>query len=122
MTRRAVVTTARYRSRMSRISTIGNVAGQTFLTFYCGELPVDALVREAGHEPSGYFWEGLVEYVAPQVVERVQLDSEAGMFSAAGDRADLELLAAELEPLLAGHRDVRVVIADAERDGHTLDS
>jgi hypothetical protein len=30
----------------------------------------------AGHEPNGYFWEGLVTYLAPTLPERVYLTFE----------------------------------------------
>jgi len=35
-----------------------DVAGSSSLLFECGDLPADAAVLAAGHEPNGYFWEG----------------------------------------------------------------
>lgn len=76
--------------------------GSFSLTFYCGELPADAAIAAAGHEPNGYFWEGMVRYVSPQLAGQLELDSEAGMFAANGDRSTLE----EVETLLAPYLEV----------------
>jgi hypothetical protein len=41
-----------------------DVAGSSSLLFGCGNLPADAAVLAAGHEPNGYFWEGVLQYLA----------------------------------------------------------
>lgn len=45
----------------------------------------DESIASAGHEPNGYFWEGVVQYLAPELAEQLELDSEAGMFAAEGE-------------------------------------
>jgi hypothetical protein len=37
-----------------------DLAGSSSLTFECGNLPADAAVFAAGHEPNGCFWEEVV--------------------------------------------------------------
>jgi hypothetical protein len=59
------------------------------LTFECGDLPADAAVVAAGHVPNGYFWEGIVQYLAGGLLSQVELDPETDMFCATGDRAVL---------------------------------
>ena len=61
-----------------------DVAGSSSLTFACGDLPADAAVIAAGHEPNGYFWEGVAQYIAAGLLSQVELDCEAGMFCARG--------------------------------------
>src|SRR5215467_12558274 len=41
-----------------------DVADSASLTFECGYLPADAAIFATGHQPNGYFWEGVVEYLA----------------------------------------------------------
>lgn len=106
---------------MPNLSTISEYDGQYSMTFGCGELPADAGVVAAGHEPNGYFWEGLASYVAPELVERVELDSEGGAFFAEGSLEDLEQLQARLEPLLVSPDTVRELVGRAEADGVEFD-
>ncbi|MEU0625358.1 Imm51 family immunity protein [Streptomyces rubiginosohelvolus] len=58
--------------------------GEHSLTWDVGGLAADAAVVAAGHEPNGYFWEGLVRFASPNIVEHVDFDSKAGMFCAVG--------------------------------------
>ena len=74
-----------------------DVAGSSSLLFGCGNLPADAAVLAAGHEPNGYFWEGVLQYLAGGPLTRVELDPESGMFCARGDRGVLDQLREELE-------------------------
>jgi len=62
-----------------------NVAGSCSLTFACGNLPADVAVFAAGHEPNGYFWEGVAEYLAGGLLAQLELDPEADLFCARGD-------------------------------------
>lgn len=106
---------------MTQLSQILDGGGDYTLTFYCDDLPADEAISACGHEPNGYFWEGVAAYLDPTLAARLELDSEAGMFSAAGARADLEWLQAKLEPLLSGEGDIRALITGAERDGFEFD-
>jgi hypothetical protein len=101
--------------------TLDDIGGQWSLRFYTGELPVDEAVTEAGHEPNGYFWEGIVQFAWPQVADELELDSEAGMFAAYGERGDLEALRDALAPVLEDEAAVRDLIERAEADGFELD-
>jgi hypothetical protein len=100
---------------------IRDIDGSISLTFYCGELPADEAVRAVGHEPNGYFWEGLVQYLAPTLAEQVELDSEAGMFAAGGDRAVLQQIRALIDPYLDDGARVAAAIRQAEASGFQFD-
>ena len=50
----------------------------------CGDLPADVAVFAARREPNGYFWEGVVQYLAGSLLSQVELDPEAGSFFARG--------------------------------------
>lgn len=91
------------------------------LTVNGGDLRADAAVATSGHEPNGYFWEGVVTYLAPELVDRVELDSEAGMFSAMGETVELERLRDALEPLLDDGPKAAVLIERAEAGGFQFD-
>ena len=86
-----------------------------------GALPADAAVLAAGHQPNGYFWEGVVEYVTPGLLAQVELDPEAGMFCARGDRAVLGQLREELEQYLGDPERVALLIREAEASGFQFD-
>ena len=90
------------------------------LSFDC-DTPVDHVVLEAGDEPNGHFWETVAAFVAPTVVEQVELDSEGSMFSASGKRRHLKRLRDELEPLLVDEDRLRAVLAEARRQGFTIE-
>lgn len=98
-----------------------DIDGSIGLTFYCGELPADEAIIAAGHEPNGYFWEGMVQYLAPELAEQLELDSEAGMFAANGERALLEQLRALVDPYLDDGERVAVTIREAEASGFQFD-
>ncbi len=98
-----------------------DVAGSSSLTFACGELPADAAIFAAGHEPNGYFWEGVVEYLAGSLLSRIELDPEAGMFCARGDRALLAQLREELAGYLDDPERIARLIREAEASGFQFD-
>jgi hypothetical protein len=98
-----------------------DVAGSASLTFGCGDLPADAAVFAAGHEPNGYFWEGVVEYLAGGQALQVELDCEAGMFCARGDRVLLGQLRDELEGYLDDPDRIAQLIREAEASGFQFD-
>jgi hypothetical protein len=98
-----------------------DVAGSSSLTFNCGELPADDAITAAGHEPNGYFWEGMVRYLARDLAEGIELDSEAGMFAAHGDRSTLEQLQLLIDPYLEDGARVAATIRQAEESGFQFD-
>jgi hypothetical protein len=103
------------------LSRILEVNGEHSLAFDCGDLPADAAVSASGHEPNGYFWEGAVTLLAPELIPGLELDSEAGMFCAVGSRSDLERLQLLIEPVLASPEAVRAVIERAASEGFEFD-
>lgn len=86
-------------------------------TFYAGELPVDETIVAAGHEPNGYFWEGMLRYLEPDLAEHVELDSEGGMFAAFGRRRHMKHVRSVLAPYLVDSGLVADTVAAAEREG-----
>jgi Immunity protein 51 len=100
---------------------IFDVAGSSSLTFGCGDLPVDAAVLAAGHEPNGYFWEGAVQYLAAGLASQVELDCEAGMFCARGDRAVLGQLRDELQGYIDDPGRLAHLVSEAETSGFQFD-
>ena len=78
---------------------IETAPGDYSLLLDAGTTEVDGVIEGLGHEPNGYFWEGvahfLVSTAAPALESRFAYDSEGGMFCAHGtDRQALEDLAA----------------------------
>ncbi|BBH18572.1 hypothetical protein Back2_28590 [Nocardioides baekrokdamisoli] len=102
-------------------SQILDIASEHSLTFYCGDLPADPAVVAAQHEPNGYFWEGVATFVAPEIADRLDLDSEAGMFSASGSKTDCQALQAVLEPLIGSSEAISGVITRANEAGFEFD-
>ncbi|MGK5543396.1 Imm51 family immunity protein [Streptomyces sp. URMC 127] len=91
------------------------------LTLDAGGLVVDGAVAAAGHEPNGYFWEGLVRFAWPDIAERLDFDSEAGMFCAIGSSSDLARLKTALESVITSPEAVREIIARGETSGFEFD-
>lgn len=100
---------------------IHHISGTFVLSFYTDELPVIEALRAAGYEPHGYFWESVVRYLAPDLADALELDSEAGMFSAGGSRAHLEQLRDLIAPVLDDPALAAEVVGRAESDGFPLD-
>ena len=106
---------------MPKHTKLQDIDGSISLTFYCGELPADEAIGAAGHEPNGYFWEGVVQFLAPALADQVELDSEAGMFAAVGDRAVLEQIQALVDPYLDDGERIAATIGEAEASGFQFD-
>ncbi|GAA4887966.1 Imm51 family immunity protein [Streptomyces coeruleoprunus] len=101
--------------------TLHDVDGEHSLTLATGDVAADAAVVAAGHEPSGYFWEGLVQFAWPDLAERLDFDSEGGMFCALGTMSDLARLKTALEPVISSPGAVREIVARAETAGFEFD-
>jgi hypothetical protein len=91
------------------------------IVFACGDLSVDDAVRATGHEPNGYFWESVARYGAPAAVAGLDVDCEAGMFAAYGDRDQLEAVRTALKPYLTDAARVTELITRAEAEGFEFD-
>lgn len=93
--------------------TLDEYDGVISLTFDCGRLPADPAVVAAGHTPNGYFWAGVAQYAAPGLASQIELDCEAGMFCAYGDRPHLAQLREALSPYLEDPARTARLIAEA---------
>lgn len=102
-------------------SQIRELGGEYSLIFHCGGLPADAAVTASGHEPNGYFWEGIATLLAPDVIEHLDMDSDPDTFRATGLRSDLEDLRHRLEPVVSSADAVRALLRRAEREGFEFD-
>lgn len=73
---------------MEPLRRIETSPGTFSLLLDVGTTDVDDVVEELGHEPNGYFWEGvaqlLVDTEAPGLAGRVKYDPEGSMFVAYG--------------------------------------
>lgn|SRR5689334_21728036 len=91
------------------------------IVFACGALAVDEAVRAAGHEPNGYFWESVARFGAPAAVAGLDVNCEADLFAAYGDRDLLEQLGKALRPYLNDRARVTDLIKRAEAEGFEFD-
>ncbi|HEY1179049.1 MAG TPA: Imm51 family immunity protein [Phytomonospora sp.] len=111
---------------MDPMKLVETTPGKFSLLLNAGDTQVDELVEGLGHEPNGYFWEGVARLVVnaadPGLEKRFSYDPEGGMFCAYGtDRAALEALAALMLPLTADGDRMRDLIAAAEAEGFEFD-
>ncbi|MFE7546685.1 Imm51 family immunity protein [Streptomyces gardneri] len=95
--------------------------GESSLTLNAGGLAADAAVAAAGHEPNGYFWEGLVQFAWPDIAEGLDFDSEAGMFCAVGSSSELARLKTALGSVITSPEAVRDIIGRAQASGFEFD-
>lgn len=91
------------------------------ISFTCGEQPADAAVIAAGHEPNGYFWEGVVGFLDDELADALDLDSEGGMFCAYGTAEQVTRLHSLLAPLVESPEAITAFIARAEDGGGEFD-
>ncbi|WP_432994047.1 Imm51 family immunity protein [Dactylosporangium sp. CA-233914] len=100
--------------------------GNYSLLLNAGSTAVDEVVEELGHEPNGYFWEGVAQLlVATEVSElegRFAYDPEGGMFVAYGaDRPALEQLGAAMSEVAGDADRMRRIVALAAERGFEFD-
>ncbi len=111
---------------MTPLKLIETDPGRYSLLLDAGDTSVDGLIEELGHEPNGYFWEGiaelLVEHEATELGGRFDYDPEGGMFCAYGtDRAALEELGALMAAVANDANRTRELMALAEATGFEFD-
>ncbi|MEV6984565.1 immunity 51 family protein [Sphaerisporangium sp. NPDC051017] len=111
---------------MHPLRLIESTPGKYSLLLDAGTTQVDNVIEELGHEPNGYFWEGvaqvLVSTEAPALEGRFSYDPEGGMFCAYGtDRGALEELGTRMAAIATDADRMRRLIADAEADGFEFD-
>ncbi|SCE97737.1 Imm51 family immunity protein [Micromonospora mirobrigensis] len=100
--------------------------GEYSLTLAAGTTEVDDLISELGHEPNGYFWEGIVELLVstevPALDGRFVSDPEGGAYFATGeDRQALDELAVLLRAVAADRDRLRRLVAHARATGLEFD-
>ncbi|MFD2765897.1 Imm51 family immunity protein [Micromonospora eburnea] len=111
---------------MRPLRLVETTPGNYSLLLDAGTTTVDEVIEELGHEPNGYFWEGvaqlLVSTEAPDLAARFDYDPEGGMFCAYGtDRPALEELAARMAAVATDADRVRQLVATAAANGFEFD-
>ncbi|RKS79883.1 immunity protein 51 of polymorphic toxin system [Actinomadura pelletieri DSM 43383] len=111
---------------MTPLRLVETRSGKFSLLLDAGTTKVDGLVAQLGHEPNGYFWEGVARFLvkteAPDLDGRFSYDPEAGMFCAYGeDRAALQELAEVMLAVIADGDRMRGLVASAESSGFEFD-
>ena len=81
---------------MSDRMSLGEIEGSHSLSFACGGLPVDDVVAAAGHEPNGYFWEGVAQLVAPDLMAQLDPRDRYAVFEVKGKGRSRDDIAREL--------------------------
>ena len=107
---------------MDSIEVTETAPGEYSLSLEAGTTDVDDMIAELGHEPNGYFWEGIVELLmrteAPAIEGRFSSDPEGGAFFAYGnDRAVLDDLAVRLGAVVSDRDRLRKLMEFAEASG-----
>lgn len=105
---------------MADVMRLDKIDGEYSLRFECST-PADGVVLTAGDEPNGHFWETVAAFIAPSIIDKLELDSEGSMFAAYGKRRHLRRLQRVLEPLTEDPQKLREVLGNAQRAGFTIE-
>ncbi|RDH12625.1 Imm51 family immunity protein, partial [Tsukamurella pulmonis] len=105
--------------RMEPLRMLQTAPGAHSLILVADGTPSDEAVRALGHEPNGYFWQGIGErLLAGAMAEDIAFDSEAGMFAARSDDPEaLTVLGTAMAAVVNDPARLREVVAAAEADG-----
>ncbi|MFC5753799.1 immunity 51 family protein [Actinomadura rugatobispora] len=111
---------------MSPLKLIETSPGAFSLLLNAGTTQVDELIEQLGHEPNGYFWEGvaqiLVSTEAQTLEGRFSYDPEGGMFCAYGkDRTALQELADLMSAVATDNDRMRKLVTSAKANGFEFD-
>jgi Immunity protein 51 len=99
---------------MANFMRLVEIDGSHRLTLDCGRLPADQSIIDSGHEPNGYFWEGVATFLDAELVAALELESERGMFCVYGDQDRLGRLRSLMEPFIGDGERMAALIRDAE--------
>jgi len=92
------------------------------ISFDSAPPPTFEVAEESGHEPGGYFWDGVVRWLIAQgQAPDVSSDPEAGMYSAQGTPQELDELMSVLTPYLMEEDKLAALIEEADAAGHDFD-
>lgn len=76
--------------------------------------------------PNGYFWTGVAEYLIgsyrPDLSDALEFDSEAGTFTAYGDRGQLLALAGLMRPAVTDPDVIGALFTTATAAGHEFNN
>jgi hypothetical protein len=111
---------------MDLVEVVEIAPGEYSLSLEAGTTDVDDLISELGHEPNGYFWEGIVELLVttePPILEgRFLPDPEGSAFYAtSNDRGALDDLAVLLRAVAADGSRLRQLMEFAQASGFEFD-
>jgi hypothetical protein len=109
--------------RIEPLRIVETSPGARSLILVAGGTPSDQAVQELGHEPNGYFWQGVAERILPDgMIEVIDFDSESGMFCArSADLETLVVLGTAMAAVVNDPARLRAVVAAAEADGFVFD-
>ncbi|MEU4426195.1 Imm51 family immunity protein [Actinoplanes sp. NPDC024001] len=101
-------------------------SGRYSLWLEAGTTDVDDVIAELGHEPNGYFWDGIVQLLvaseAAALKDRFESDPEAGAYCAySEDRTVIEDLAARLQAVATNEDRLRQLVDLADTTGFEFD-
>jgi len=96
------------------------------LSLSSGGLPADKEIVSLGHEPNGYFWEGVAVFLlqrdVPELIGSFRFDSDVNEFVVHSvDRVALERLGALMAPYVRNPDLIRLLVNDAEIVGFEFD-
>ena len=111
---------------MNPLKVVETSPGKYSLLLNAGTTQVDRLIEELGHEPHGYFWEGVAQLListeAPGLEGRLKFDPESSMFCAYGeDLQALEELGTRMAAVASDPERMRQIVAHAEATGFVFD-
>lgn len=111
---------------MEPLKLVETTPGKYSLLLNAGTTAVDDTISELGHEPNGYFWEGIARFLvstkAPEIAEGFSYDPEAGMFCAYGTNKNaLEKLGALMAVVANDANVLRKLVEQAKADEFELD-
>ncbi|WP_205124442.1 Imm51 family immunity protein [Tsukamurella sputi] len=109
--------------RIEPLRIVETSPGARSLILVAGGTPSDQAVQELGHEPNGYFWQGVAERILPDgMTEVIDFDSESGMFCArSADPDTLLVLGTAMAAVVNDPARLREVVAAAKADGFVFD-
>jgi Immunity protein 51 len=100
--------------------------GMYSLLLNAGETMADETIESAGHEPNGYFWQGVARFLLEpdpgNLLGKLDFDSEGGMFCAYGkDRSALEELGKRMAEVANSPERVEDLLRKADEQGFVFD-